>query len=280
MVAMLRRFENSISRITSGIRKNLFLFMIFLIPVLSSAEDRNLNHSVRLLYRGDETSSLELMNAALSDISGRIKNNQAAADLWLLTYYAGLAEYRIASYYQYEKKEDGTAFKHLELSINYLQKSKELKKDFPENYALISSCYGSMLSMSPWKGFYLGPMAGKEMNAAVTLGRKNPRVWLLKGIGTFYTPETFGGGKDKAIRELKIAERLFTENTVIDSGILPSWGYEEVYIWLGNFYKDKGDLNSALVQYEKALKIKPDHAWVRKNLLPDLMVEINRKDKK
>ncbi len=257
----------------------ILMFLFFLTSFTVKAEDPKFMESVKILYRGDEVSSLALMEKARDEITEGIKENPSSDNLWLMLHYAGLAEYRIASYYQYDKKDESNAYKHLKSSIDFLQKSKELKTDFPENYALISSCYGSMLSINSWKGFYLGPMAGKEMNAGVTLGRKNPRVWLLKGIGTFYTPETFGGGKDKAIRELKIAERLFLENAAVQSPLLPSWGNEEVYIWLGNFYKEKGELNTALIYYEKGLKLKPDHVWIKNHLLPDLLQEMKGQKK-
>ena len=62
----------------------------------------------------------------------------------------------------------------------------EVNDNFAESYALLSSCYGQKIGMSPWKGMILGIKSGNAIDKAVELSPDNPRVWLIKAINTNY----------------------------------------------------------------------------------------------
>src|SRR6202171_2719274 len=63
-----------------------------------------------------------------------------------------------------------------------------------ETHALLAMTMGRMIGLDQIYSPTLGPLIPKEMNAAMTMGPNNPRVWLLRGIQSFYTNPEYGGG--------------------------------------------------------------------------------------
>lgn len=114
----------------------------------------------------------------------------------------------------------------------------------------------------------LGPLIPQEMNAALTIGPNNPRVWLLRGIQSFYTPTQYGGGISVAETQLNKAIELFaTDNPAPPA---PGWGNAEAYVWLGQVLQKQNRNPEARAAYNKALSLQPDYPWVIYSLLPSL----------
>jgi tetratricopeptide (TPR) repeat protein len=188
---------------------------------------------------------------------------------YLIHYYLALASYRLAIFYNQDKDKAG---KMLDQAVDQLKKSQELNEQFPESYALLSSCYGQQIGMSPWKVMVLGVKSGNAIDRAVELGPENPRVWLAKAIGTNYTPKLFGGGKDKALEEIRKAIFFYEQGKQRDQ-ILPCWGYDEAYAWFGIILKETGDPGQAKEMWEKGLEINPQNGWIKYQLLPQIEEE-------
>jgi tetratricopeptide (TPR) repeat protein len=148
---------------------------------------------------------------------------------------------------------------------------KELIKEDSKNAeanALLSTVYGQQIAASPWKGMILGPKSSAYIKAAMEVANDNPRMVLQLGVGEMHTPKMFGGGLEKAERDLRRAELLFSwEPTNL---AWPNWGRLEVLAWMGQLLALKGDRQGARAYYERALAIEPDYAWVRNILLPAL----------
>ena len=68
--------------------------------------------------------------------------------------------------------------------------------------------------------------SGMLTATAMNLDSENPRPYFLKGMGTMYTPEQFGGGKDKAIPLLETALAKY-KTFVPKSSIMPNWGEDK-----------------------------------------------------
>lgn len=185
---------------------------------------------------------------------------------YLVHYYLGLNSYRLAVFYN---KDEDKSDKMTDMAINHLEESQKLNNTFAESYALLSSCYGLKIGMSPWKGMILGIKSGNLLDKAVSLEPDNPRVWLMKGISTNYTPKIFGGSKEKALEELKKAESCY-ENEKRINPILPGWGYDETFAWMGIILKELGKLEQAKIILEKGLKINPENGWIKYQLLPQI----------
>jgi tetratricopeptide (TPR) repeat protein len=141
-------------------------------------------------------------------------------------------------------------------------------KPMPETHALLSSIYGRMIGADPSLGMTLGPQSQEEMSAAVATGLTNPRVWLLRGISSIYTPAEYGGGLSIAEGQLNKAIELFGNDHPVAPA--PSWGKAEAYMWLGQVLQKESKAADAIVAYDKALALEPNYTWVKSMLLPSV----------
>jgi tetratricopeptide (TPR) repeat protein len=138
----------------------------------------------------------------------------------------------------------------------------------PETHALVAMMMGRIIGLDQTSGPRLGPQIPQEMNAAVQSGPTNPRVWLLRGIQSFYTPVQYGGGLPTAEGQLNRAIALFeTDNPTPPA---PSWGKAEAYVWLGQVLQKQNRIAEARTAYNKALSTQRDFPWVTNSLLPSL----------
>jgi tetratricopeptide (TPR) repeat protein len=147
-----------------------------------------------------------------------------------------------------------------------LERSNSLKP-MPETHALLSSVLGRMIGADPEQAMTLGPQSQEEMGAAVATGANNPRVWLLRSIGSIYTPVEYGGGLPIAEDQLNKAIEFFNNDHPVVPA--PSWGKAEAYAWLGQVLQ-KENKPGAAAAYDKALALEPNYLWVKSVLLPSV----------
>jgi len=185
-------------------------------------------------------------------------------DAWLL-HYSGYALYREAVLVM---ARDSGAYKPLLERADELLERSAAASPIAETHALRASVLGMMIGSNPLRGMTLGPKSGAQMERALELGPRNPRVWLLRGIGAFNTPAMFGGGLDKAREYLDRSVELFREDA--PESPAPSWGANEAHAWLGQSYAREGNKDAARAEYQRALAIAPNDNWVKYGLLPAL----------
>ena len=187
---------------------------------------------------------------------------------WLVHYYIGLADYRLVSYY-FSAQDKDKSKPFIEDGIQQLQQCLELREDFAEAHSLLSSMYGNKIAVNPLTAMTLGPKSGKEMDKAMKLEPKNPRNYLIEAWSAYYTPKMFGGSKEKAKSYFEQAIAYFDSFEVTDP-ILPDWGHDEAYAWLGMTQMEAEEFEAAKTNFDKALEINPEYGWVKYVLLPDL----------
>jgi tetratricopeptide (TPR) repeat protein len=184
----------------------------------------------------------------------------------LLLHYQGFALYREGGLLDGLRRSAEVA-PLLEKARAALEQSNSLKP-MPETHALLSSVLGRMIGADPQQGMTLGPLSQQEMDAAVGTGPNNPRVWLLRGIGSIYTPPEYGGGVSIAEGQLNKAIEFFNNDHPVAPA--PSWGRAEAYAWLGQTLQKENKPADAAAAYEKALALEPNYSWVRNVLLPSV----------
>lgn len=142
---------------------------------------------------------------------------------WLPNYYAALS-HLLAGMQQTDKiKMD----EYYDKAMGLADKSDEISKDNSEIYALKAWITSMKISIDPMtRGQELGMQSGMLTSMAMKLNPENPRPYMLKGMGLMYTPEQFGGGKDKALPVLETAIEKF-KNFKPSSSIMPIWGQEQ-----------------------------------------------------
>ena len=198
--------------------------------------------------------------------------------LWLVHYYIAYVDMRLFSYY-YGQKEGEKAKAFVDDGIEHLEKAVELKNDFAEGYGLLSSLLGNKIALNPILGMSLGMKSGQMINKALELAPENPRIYLIAGQSAYYTPSMFGGGKDKARRHIEKAMACF-HSFVPEKPILPDWGFDEAYVYMGMIQMDEEDFMGAKASFEKALEINPNNAWVKWDLMQKLEEKMGEEKKK
>lgn len=148
-----------------------------------------------------------------------------------------------------------------------LEQSNSLKP-MPETHALLASVLGRMIGADPQQAMTLGPQSQQEMEEAVATGPNNPRVWLLRGISSIFTPAEYGGGLSIAEGQLDKAIEFFNNDHPVAPA--PSWGRAEAYAWLGQVLQQENKPADAAAAYDKALALEPNYSCVKSVLLPSV----------
>lgn len=187
---------------------------------------------------------------------------------WLVHYYIGFVDMRLFSYY-FSREDKDKAKEFVDDGVLHLEKAIELKDDFAEGYALLSSLLGNKIALNPLLGMTLGMKSGSLLNKAFDLAPENPRISLIAGQSAYYTPKMFGGGKEKALRHIQKAIGCY-QTFKVEKSIYPTWGYEEAYTYLGLIHMDQENLSEAKKNFEKALEINPNYSWVKYELMGKL----------
>lgn len=186
----------------------------------------------------------------------------------IMLHYKGYALYRKANPMMEDDTKKAEVKALLEAAEDALETSAKTLQ-WPETWALRASVSGQMIAVgNPISGMVLGPRAENQIQKAVELGPNNPRVWMLKGVGSMFKPKMFGGGADKAEKELLKAIELFANDR--PASPLPGWGHAEAYAWLGQAYVAQDKFAEARAAYQKTLELDPGNGWVTQVLLPAL----------
>jgi tetratricopeptide (TPR) repeat protein len=268
------------------VRTLIFIFAVtlfsFSLFCLANGQEENpvdfqglMIEGKRLIERGVDSWNLKtLMNAR-----GMFEKILTVREEdYLSHYYLAYADYRICILYT-SQEEKKTAYDYLEEGIKYLKRSVDLNPNFSESHALLASLLGLKIGFKWYLGMTLGPKANSRFETSLQVDSLNPRLYLLLGISKYNTPKMFGGGMEKAEANLLKAIHLYQTQSTTDS-LLPTWGHEEAYAWLGKVYVEKKEYEKAQIQFEKAMEIKPGYRWVKYELLNDLDQKIKNEENK
>lgn len=150
----------------------------------------------------------------------------------------------------------------LEMRLEELAKDKT---QGAEAAALLSSVYGFKMAYSPWKGMFLGGKTSDLLETALKNAPNSPIVQKMYAGNQYFTPEMWGGDRDKALAAFLKSNQLFEQGKDTQN-----WMYLDNLAWIGIIYQEKGMQSEAKKAWDKALAIEPDFAWVSKVLLPGL----------
>ncbi len=166
--------------------------------------------------------------------------------------------------YTLKNKDEELFDDYVDETIEHLEHLVENDFQVAESKALLSSIYGLKIGYSSWKGMFLGPRSARLIEEATKTDRNSAIVWKLNGRSKQFTPKSFGGDNEAAIRSYEKAIKLWETQSLIED----NWFYLDTYAWLGLAYEKKGDVEKAINCYEKALELEPDFNWVKNSLLP------------
>lgn len=186
----------------------------------------------------------------------------------VMLHYKGYALYRKGNLMMGAKAKESDLKPVLEEARAVLEESAAVLK-WAETSALQASVLGQLIGIGGMlSGMRLGPRADDLFDEAMEIDNANPRVYMLRGISAIYKPKMFGGGSDKAERDLRKALELFPNNH--PTAPAPSWGHAEAWSWLGQVLAKEKQVDEARKAYQEALALEPNNAWVSRVLLPAL----------
>jgi imidazolonepropionase-like amidohydrolase len=216
----------------------------------------------QILKTGVNVWDPELMKKARDILLGLMARGHSKAIYPL--YYIAMCDYRLATYYLTLGQLDNAA-PFIKESQNYLKKAMEMNPELGELDAFYAYMLGFQIALDPEKGMSLGFETYKYFGKAFEKSPENPRIHFLKGTSELFTPAEYGGGADTAIKTLAKSIDLFEKENIEDA-VLPSWGRDEAYTFLGMAYNQKGDPDKAAEFFRKALEVNPEFKMARDEL--------------
>jgi tetratricopeptide (TPR) repeat protein len=188
----------------------------------------------------------------------------ADSKIWIAHYYIALADECISHTFY---TDNGKREQYVNKGIEHLESCIKMKKDFSEAYILLAGLYGIKMGFDRFSVISLHSKISAALNKAKKLEPDNPRLYLIRGRSSFYTPEIYGGGLKKARNELNKALELFPKYKV-EKEIYPDWGHDEVYSYLGQIAVREEQFEQARLYYSKALEINSNNTYVKYKLIP------------
>jgi len=173
----------------------------------------------------------------------------------LRSYYAALANFRLGELLR--ERNRSQARSAIEQCVEHLDAALKARADFPDALALQSLCLQQLTKMTPWRAPLAVPKRRSQIERAVQLAPKNPRVLMLDALVT--------SDSTPRIERLQQAVRAFeAERRMLD--VAPGWGAADAYVHLGRSYLSLGEPLAAREAFEKALLIAPEFVEARRLL--------------
>ncbi len=186
-----------------------------------------------------------------------------------LAYWLALADWRLVPVLP--DSESAAARQLCKEGIAACDRAIAARPKFADAVALRAGLQGlAFRFLSPQAGMALGAEMEEGYGRAMGLEPDNPRVLLLKGLGTLYKPKEVGGGPQAArpILERAVAAAAAAPPAEGDSTSI-DWGRDDVLVWSGICASRLGDWSAARARFREVLARNPGHAWTRYVLLPE-----------
>ncbi|MBB5639024.1 hypothetical protein HDF26_001261 [Pedobacter cryoconitis] len=140
---------------------------------------------------------------------------------WIPSYYSAYCNL----YAGYNTASKELKDQYWDKALQEIDKANALSANNSEIYALKGALEFMKMSVDPRSRMYFMGNSAESLEKAIALNPENPRIYLIKGQDTFYTPEAFGGGKEKAKPILESAVAKFAIFKPVNT-IEPNWGAE------------------------------------------------------
>lgn len=240
-----------------GGRCALIALALLCAATAGGAEDarwRDLENRIQYGYYTEDPRALRNLQDALS---------QDGSHDSLRGYYAGFVAWRLALLSVQTPVSGGSSAAQLaQRCVKELDPLLEAQADFAEALALRAACKDPTLAGG---GLHLPFAHGgrKDLERALALGARNPRVLLIDAAGDYQHTPSQGGNRERALVKLRQTVAAF-ETERAGTEPLPGWGAAEAYVLLARNLLDHGDGPGARDALEHALLLAPDYAQARR----------------
>ena len=185
---------------------------------------------------------------------------QLKKNVWMVNYWLAFTDFMLARIATEEKNNEDVQ-KYTESAIDLLNKSTDLKDDFTEAYVLKMAVQANRWSYEPNKMNDIIAKVSEAKDMAYKLEPNNPRYYLIDGYSTFYTPESFGGGYDKAMPIFEKSWENFQTFKPADE-TYPDWGKEQAAGMVAMCYIKQDKLEDAKKWIDMALEVQPGSGFI------------------
>lgn len=184
----------------------------------------------------------------------------------LVNYQYGYIGYCIG----FNKKSEAKKYLDLaEKNIGFLAKNNY---DLSVINAYKCAFYGFRIGLNKISAPINGLKSLEHGRTALELDKNNYFAWIQYGNIQFYMPAAFGGSKKEGIEYFFKAKELLEKNP---DNLVENWNYLSIMVLIGQSYTYINELNSALAIYEDILRLEPDFLYVKNELYPDLLKNMN-----
>jgi tetratricopeptide (TPR) repeat protein len=127
----------------------------------------------------------------------------------------------------------------------------KLSPNSSEAHRLLGELLGELIPHVFAGGIRYGERSTKEIERAIQLDPHNPNAYVARATSYFFTPQKFGGSKEKAADMLKKA--IATEPD--------SDAAETAHVWLAVVYQALGQKENAVSEITQAVKLNPERQF-------------------
>ena len=173
---------------------------------------------------------IEMPKANLDDYTAQANDFARIGDkektLWQPYYYAALSIIKKGRELM-QKNQVAQLDDVAKEAQNYIDKAEALSPNNAEIFLLKKMNHGLKMMVNPMERWQTeGQAAQVALNEAKKLDPENPRISILEAEDLYFTPEQFGGNKQKGIELFKKALEQF-KTYKVKSSVDPNWGQGE-----------------------------------------------------
>ena len=174
--------------------------------------------------------TIEMPKANLDDYTAQANDFARIGDkektLWQPYYYAALSIIKKGRELM-QKNQVAQLDDVAKEAQNYIDKAEALSPNNAEIFLLKKMNHGLKMMVNPMERWQTeGQAAQVALNEAKKLDPENPRISILEAEDLYFTPEQFGGNKQKGIELFKKALEQF-KTYKVKSSVDPNWGQGE-----------------------------------------------------
>jgi hypothetical protein len=199
-------------------KKSIVILALFLGLIVDKVVAQSFEETLKSTFLQFDTTRAIDTKITASNRLELIANKYA--DKWTAPYYAAYSKTMLAIMEQDPAKKD----QYLDAADQYLTKAMTLAPENDEVHVVAAMIASNRIGVDPqnrWKKY--GKIFDTHIETAKKLRKDNPRIYLLQGLGLLYTPETYGGGKKRALPYFEKAQALYDQEK---EGVIekPFWG--------------------------------------------------------
>jgi len=167
-------------------------------------------------------------------------------------------------------EKEAEAEEYLKLALKNAEKLEERNYRLPLITAYKSALWGFEIGISFYLAPFLGPESMEFADKSVELDEQNYFGYIQKGNIEYYMPPVFGGSKSLALEYYLKAKKIMENKPGLAKS---NWNYLGLLVNIARCYAEIEDYNKAKEWYERILIIEPNFNWVKKELLPELIIK-------